>query len=799
MLIPAPDSNPDELAQLRAENARLIQLLESHGIAWRAPTKEVVPASTSSLSNEEKVALFRRLFRGRSDVYALRWENRAGKNGYSPACANEWKLGICEKPRIACAQCPHRQLLPITDQVIFDHLAGRHTIGTYPLLSDDTCHFLAVDFDESDWREDVRAFIQSCRELDVPHAVEISRSGSGAHVWIFFADVVSARDARQLGSALISHACARTRQLKLNSYDRLFPNQDTLPNGGFGNLIALPLQKHRRARGATVFVDDDLRAYPDQWEFLSRLQPMDAHEIESVILRVTRGAHPLDVSFLDSEDGLDTPWKSSIPKIAPLPGPLPASLNAVLADRLYIEKVSLVQPLANRLIRLATFSNPEFHQAQKLRLPIWNKPRLISCAEQFPQHIALPRGCLDAMLELLREHNIGCQLQDERCNGEQLELFFNGQLRADQAAAVEDMLRFDHGILCAPTAFGKTIVAAALMAHRNVNTLILVHRKELLKQWHERLQSFLVCAGHDATLPLIGRIGGGTFKPSGKIDIALMQSLHRRGETNAIVENYRHVIIDECHHLSAVSFEAILKRVRARYILGLTATPVRRDGKHPILFMQCGPIRHTAARPSGMPQRLEVMAKFVSTNAEFPGNTPIQTIFRELANDNTRAHMVVDAIIHAYRQGRKILALSERTDHLNILHEKLQGQVETLFLLHGRQPKQQRTDMLIQLGNLSTKAPRVLLASGRLVGEGFDHPPLDTLILTMPISWKGTLQQYAGRLHREQVDKHHVSVIDFIDTGHPSLLRMWQRRQRGYRAMGYRILTGEEQELDLWG
>jgi len=390
-------------------------------------------------------------------------------------------------------------------------------------------------------------------------------------------------------------------------------------------------------------------------------------------------------------------------------------------------------------------------------------------------------------------------LQDERCNGESLDLAFSGQLRADQEAAVEEMLRFDHGILCAPTAFGKTIVAAALMARRNVNTLILVHRSELLKQWHERLQSFLVCAGHDAALPLIGQMGGGKFKPGGRIDIALMQSLHRRGETDAIVENYGHVIIDECHHLSAVSFEAILKRVRARYILGLTATPIRRDGKHPILFMQCGPIRHAAVRPNGMPQRLEVAARFISTNAEFPENTPIQTIFRELANDDTRTHMVVDAIIQTYRQRRKILVLSERTDHLNTLYEKLQGQVENLFLLHGCQTRQQRSDILTRLNNLAAKTPRVLLASGRLVGEGFDHPPLDTLILTMPISWKGTLQQYAGCLHREQAGKYHVSIIDFIDTRHPSLLRMWQRRQRGYRAMGYRILTGEEQELDLWG
>jgi len=350
-----PSCNPDEITQLRAENARLVKLLEAHGIAWRIPTKEERPAATSLLTQDEKIALFRRLFRGRDDVYALRWENKAGKSGYSPACANEWTPGICAKPRISCADCPYRQLRPITDQVIFDHLTGRHTIGIYPLSMDDTCHFLAIDFDEADWRDDVRALIQSCRELEIPAAVEISRSGSGAHVWIFFASAIPARDARQLGTALISHTCAKIRQLKLNSYDRLFPNQDTLPNGGFGNLIALPLQKHHRAHGTTVFVDDDLCAYPDQWGFLSRLQPMTQSAIESAILRMTRGAHPLDVSFLDSEDNLDTPWASSATKTTLLSGPFPLSLNAVLADRLYIEKEELVEAISKLKFAKNTF------------------------------------------------------------------------------------------------------------------------------------------------------------------------------------------------------------------------------------------------------------------------------------------------------------------------------------------------------------------------------------------------------------------------------------------------------------
>jgi len=660
----------------------------------------------------------------------------------------------------------------LTDQVVFDHLAGRHVIGLYPLLADDHCHLLAVDFDESDWREDARAFVQSCCELDVPVALEISRSGNGAHAWIFFSDHIAARDARRLGTALISHTCARTRQLKLGSYDRLFPNQDTLPKGGFGNLIALPLQKVARERGASVFVDAALQAHPDQWAFLAMLRQMAPHDIEPTILRATGGSHPLDVSFATEED-LHEPWKRSTAPGQRLPGPMPTSLKLTVANLIYVAKDTLPPALANRLIRLAAFANPEFHQAQALRLPVWNKPRLIGCAENFPRHIALPRGCLDAIHELLHENSIGCEVQDERCDGQRLDVGFVGRLRDDQEQAVRAMLRSDTGILCAPTAFGKTVTAAALIARRGINTLVLVHRTELLRQWQERLQTFL-----DGGKDMVGVIGGGKSRPTGRIDIAVMQSLHRQGETDLIVENYGHVIVDECHHLSAVSFEAILKRVRARYVLGLTATPVRRDGRQPILFMQCGPIRHMAAEPAGAPQTLEVMPRYLPVRTSFPDDIPIQEIFRQLAADEIRTTAIADEIAHAFEQGGKVLALTERTDHLDALHAALADRVQPLFLLHGRQSKKQRTGVISALNALDADAPRVLLASGRLVGEGFDHPPLDTLVLAMPISWKGTLQQYAGRLHREQAGKQRVRIIDFIDAGHPSLLRMWERRQR---------------------
>ena len=784
----------DFLAQLQAENARLVALLESHHIEWRQ--KEVlspillsvteVPAQY--LRTQDKLELFKRLFRGRTDVFPLRWESKTGKTGYSPACANEWRPGVCQKPKIKCAECNHRQLVPVDDHVLYRHLAGEIVAGVYPLLADDTCFFLAVDFDEADWREDLLSFVQSCRELGVPVALEISRSGNGAHAWIFFARAVAAQDARRLGTAIISHTCVRTRQLKLSSYDRLFPNQDRMPKGGFGNLIALPLQKNARQHGCTVFVDDELRAFPDQWAFLASIQPMDIENIEPAIVCATGHAHPLDVTFVALEDE-QQPWKNLGQQR--LSCPMPISLRVTLANQVYFEKSELPQALANRLIRLAAFQNPEFYKAQAMRMSVWNKPRIIGCADNYPKHIALPRGCLDAAIELLKDNGVTVVIQDERFAGETINFSFAGSLCEDQEAAVTAILEHDTGILCAPTAFGKTVAAAALIARRGVNTLVLVHRTDLLRQWQERLQMFLGLGKG-----VVGSIGGAKVKPTGVIDIAVMQSLSRQGQVSDQVKSYGQVIVDECHHLSAFSFEAILKHVRAKYVLGLTATPERRDGQHPIIFMQCGPIRHTASRATSAPDDLMVETRLLPAQINLPEGAGIQDVFRHLAENIERTELIGLEVDKAFNQGRKVLVLTERTDHLSAIEAALAGRIQNLFTLHGRISKKQRIALTDELAALPPDVPRVLLATGKLIGEGFDHPPLDTLVLAMPISWKGTLQQYAGRLHREHASKSDVRIIEFIDAGHPALLRMWDKRQRGYRAMGYRVAdTSSSMEL----
>lgn len=554
-----------------------------------------------------------------------------------------------------------------------------------------------------------------------------------------------------------------------------------MPKGGFGNLIALPLQKKPRENDCSVFADDRLLPYSDQWSYLASVQTMPPDNIEPTLLRATNGSHPLDVTFIDEEDHKE-PWKQ-ITYVSKVTASMPQSLSVTMANLIYFEKSQLSQSLANRLIHFAAFQNPEFYKAQAMRFPVWGKPRVIGCAENYSDHIALPRGCFDAAMQLLQENNIRCDLHDERFKGDALDVAFGGTLRLDQETAVTKMLRHDSGVLCAPTAFGKTVIAAAMITRRGVNTLILVHRTELLKQWQERLQVFL---GADKTL--VGAIGGGKAKPTGKIDIAVMQSLSRHGMINPIFENYGQVIVDECHHMGAVSFESILKKVRAKYVLGLTATPIRRDGQQPIIFMQCGPIRHTAAQHENAPRELEVMPCVMQKTIELPTDAGIQDVFRHLANDSDRTTAIAVEIKNAFTKNRKVLVLTERTEHLDAILKLLKDNMTSIFVLHGRMSKKQRTSVITELNALPPDAPRVLLATGKLVGEGFDHPPLDTLILAMPISWKGTLQQYAGRLHREHASKTDVRIIDFVDTGHPALMRMWDKRQRGYRAMGYRIV-----------
>ncbi|MGD0541065.1 MAG: DEAD/DEAH box helicase family protein [Tepidisphaeraceae bacterium] len=493
--------------------------------------------------SETKIALFRTLFRGRDDVYPRRFESRkTGKSGYSPVCANEWVQGICEKPRIKCAECPHRKFLPITDNVIRWHLSGQDdngrdfVMGVYPMLLDETCFFLAADFDKATWREDAKAVLETCSQLNLPAALERSRLGNGGHIWLFFHERMQAALARKLGAHVLTETMKRRPDIGLDSYDRFFPNQDTLPQGGFGNLIALPLQKRPRELGNSVFLDHELVPFPDQWAFLSTIRAIDRRDVECVVQSAEAKGHVVGVQFAPDEEDDASPWTAPPSRRrtdGAIIGPLPEKLELVVGNQIYIAKEGLSPALRNRLIRLAAFQNPEFYKAQAMRISTYEKPRIVACAEDYPKHIGLPRGCLDDLRQLLSGLKIKSSIRDERNVGQQLNVTFQGELRPEQKIAAEAMLAHETGVLSATTAFGKTVVAAWLIAKRGVSTLVLVHRRQLQEQWIERLSNFLGLPARS-----IGRIGGGRKKPTGLLDVAVIQSMVRKGVVDDLVGNY---------------------------------------------------------------------------------------------------------------------------------------------------------------------------------------------------------------------------------------------------------------------
>lgn len=815
------------------------QLVESGG----APGSSSLPPVTNTSSPAEKIALFRSFFRGREDVYPRRFEScKTGKAGYAPACANEWVRGVCEKPKIKCAECSHRRLLPVTDDVVRWHLSGQDNLGrdfvmgVYPMLVDETCFFLAVDFDKASWQADAGAFAETCHALDLSVALERSRSGNGAHVWLFFAEAVSASAARKLGSHILTETMERRPDLGLDSYDRLFPNQDTLPKGGFGNLIALPLQKSARQRGNSVFLDERFNPHPNQWAFLSSIQRISRQQVESLAREAETRGRVVGVRMVVADEDDDAPW-TALPsrrhKEPPIAAPLPERIEMVIADQIYVPKENLPPGLSNRLVRIAAFQNPEFYRAQAMRLPTYNIPRIIHCAEDHAKHIGLPRGCLADVRELLKSLKIKLNLLDERYEGTPLEVSFRGELRHEQAVAADAMLRHEIGVLSATTAFGKTVLAAWLIAQRGVNTLVLVHRQQLLEQWIERLSSFLGVPAKQ-----IGRLGGGRKKLTGALDVALVQSLVHKGEVKDCVANYGHVVVDECHHISARSFELVARGAKAKFVTGLSATVTRKDGHHPIIFMQCGPVRHRVdakqqaaarpfthsvlVRPTGFRQE--------SSNAHFlkcetiNSRTEFRQLYDALWRDEKRNVMICADVLNALRERRSPLVLTERTDHLEFLAERLSREGANVIALRGgmgRKTLRAALDRLTSLpergfavpdqaqqvpqcetqslpdhapdGPQQSCAPnllqgRVILATGRFIGEGFDDPQLDTLFLALPVSWRGTVAQYVGRLHRLHEGKRAVQVYDYADLNVRMFANMFDRRCRGYESLGYSVL-----------
>ena len=690
----------DDLKSRIAEEERLLASLDQQ--RWQVRERldalrreftsdALVPGRTvgsGPSTSADKVSLFRSLFRGRDDVFPTRFvSKKTGKPGYAPACANKFVRGVCELPRVKCGECPNQAFLPFDDQAILDHLQGRHVMGVYALLREETCWFLAADFDGTGWKDDVTAFTETCQSIGVPVALERSRSGDGAHAWFFFTAPVAASAARKMGCFLITETMARRHQLSMESYDRLFPNQDTMPRKGFGNLIALPLQHDARKLGNTVFLDTEFKPHADQWEYLASVPRIEPLTVEAIAGEASRRGQVIGVRVAETPpDEEGAPWTRSpsrTPRHMPVPGPLPKEVHAVLAQRLYVSTENIPSPLLNQLKRLAAFQNPEFYKKQAMRLSTSLTPRVITCAEDFPEHIALPRGCRDDVEELLQSYGVTTVVDDQRLDGERIEKRFQGELTPIQEAAAHALLQHDNGVFVAPPGIGKTVLGTYLVSQRCRTTLVLVHRRPLLDQWVTQLSLFLGIGEKE-----IGRIGGGKRTANGVLDVAMIQSLVRKGSVDDIVASYGHVIVDECHHVPAVSFERVLSEVKARHVLGLTATPHRRDGCQPILEMQLGPVRFSVDPRSQAAQR-PFEHKLIVRETGFRLSTGsatlgIQEIYRALADDEQRNKLILNDVIRAVVDGASPILTYGETRPPRVLRGTVAGIRPTPGRVAGR-------------------------------------------------------------------------------------------------------------------
>lgn len=733
------------------------------GGAWE-PTlfrKEAsLPSVDEASPNATKIELIRTLFDGRPDVHALRWESSgSGKAGWSPAVKGGWQRAKASE---------HRQYLPVTDDVIASHLRGETTVGVYPLLPGDTCRLLACDFDGSTWALDALAFVDACRDLDVPATLERSRSGNGAHVWVFFAEPIPAATARSIGAGLLRHAMARRVEIDLTSYDRLFPSQDFMPKGSFGNLIALPLHGRSRREANTVFLDPaSLEPWPDQWAFLSAVHRLSADAARAV-------ADGLGGFNL----GPDAPGWS---KYRNTPGPRPpARVRAQLGGQLSIERAGLPPTLVAALKHQASLHNPVFYEKQRMRFSTWSTPRIIRCYEEDLDRIHLPRSLVEKIQELFHDAGSRLDVTDVRQHPAPIDFAFRGSLEPIQQRAVDVLAKHDLGVLVAPPGTGKTVMANALIAHHRVPTLVLCDRQELVDQWRGHLTTHLGLAADQ-----IGQLGAGRKRLSGVVDIATIQSLARREEPWEAFVGYGLVVVDECHHLPAVSFEATVRRAAVPRWLGLTATPYRRDGLEGILAMQCGPVRHEISLRSTAAAllRLELIVHETLSDPVPVENPPIQDVLRGIAEDEERNAMVCADVLSALAERRNCLVLTQRTDQIDRFVQRLAAGGASPLVLRGGLGKKARAtvrDALSQDGDGGT----VLIATASYLGEGFDWPALDTLFLAFPLAWKGRVVQYVGRLLRAHEGKDRVQVHDYVDVLVPVLARMHQKRLAGYASLG---------------
>lgn len=770
-----------DLEELRLDNARLRKLLELTEAESKAAhlAQAVIPMVmhpgpvTMESSPEAKVRLFQDLFRARSDVYAVRWENsRDGRSGWVPAVAGGWRKGT---------SIAGTSFLPLTPLVVADHLRGAQHIGLYPLTEQDTCWWVAADFDGGAAMLDAMAYVKAARFRGIPAALEVSQSGRGAHVWIFFSTAMPASAARQLGTGLIHEAMALRGSMSLASYDRLFPAQDVHSGKGMGNLIAAPLNGKRRQHGTTLFLDTTtLEPYEDQWAYLSSLDRLSNREVRDHIRRLPA------VRLGQEVRRLELPQSS---KIVPRPALI---VHAAFTSRLTIKASDLGPAMISAVKHAASMPNPEFYDRQRQRRSTWNIPRYLrNYDETLDGDLILPRGLLPLLEQLVESSGSSMDIDDQRAAGGAQSFECSARLRAEQQEAVDAATASDRGVLVAPPGTGKTVMACAAMALRGVSTLILVDRKALAEQWRSRLREFMD--------EKCGQIGGGRAKMTGRVDVALLPTLARRENIAELTADYGFVIVDECHHVPAAAFSHVMNQIPARYWLGLTATPYRRDKLDWLIYHQLGQISHTISPAA--PQQLPTHARDISepalalelhrTSYTYEGAADptepggISAIYRDLIADGGRLQQIYDDVLDAYEQNSRILLLTTWKAHLESFRSRFEAAGLKPVVFTGAMKAKERQAAVDLLATADDAQPLLVLGTGSYIGEGFDCPKLDTLFLAAPVSFKGRLVQYVGRVIRPYQGKTVATVHDYYDESTPVLAASLTKRAPGYVSLGF--------------
>ena len=836
-----------KISQLENEIEYLHGLLDNAGISYKRRAEELEDLSPDrNLAFEENqgarilpvtitkqhIQYYYHLFKGRNDVYSKRSgkvNKKTGKHGYYTQCWNFWKDGICPKKnhsQFNCGECQNQKYKELTGQVLYEHLIGARedasdVIGLYPMFPDETVNFLVFDFDchddkiggddganlESDWMTEVNAFRKICEINEVPVLVERSRSGKGAHVWIFFEKPILASVARRFGTALLSKGAESVNMKNFKYYDRMLPAQDHIPlntktgKPGLGNLVALPLQGQALKLGNSAFIDENWNVYPNQWECLKEVKKLSLETVEE---RIKEWSAEGILGVLSNEFEADTertndtkPWEKT--KHSLHKEDVSSVVEIVIADKVYIGTKDMKPRMQNALRRMAAFSNPDFYKKAAMGLSTKGIPRIVFCGYDEAGYICIPRALLDSVIDRFNEVGISFTLTDNRCSGTPLDVSFNGTLYEEQMRAAKAILEHDNGILAATTSFGKTVVGAYMIAQRKTNTLILVHNTEIQKNWIEDLNKFLDV---NAELPeyktktgrikkrksIIGKLHAGHNSMTDIIDVAIFSSLGKGDEIDPIIEQYGMVIMDECHHGAAQTVDDVIGSAKAKYVYGLTATPKREDGLEKKVFMQFGPIRFRyTAKERAEKQGIDHFVYPRFTRLVSASHLKVNEANRAVIECESRNEQIIADVENCIQNGRTPLVLTKYKEHAELLYQRLQGKADHVYLLQGGGSRKTKDEMRIQMRSIPDAESIVLVAIDKYIGEGFNFPRLDTMMLTMPAAAEGNIEQFAGRLHRDYETKKEVIIYDYVDSHIRVLEKMYHKRLRTYKKIGYEI------------